>query len=155
MVPLPVNEQLLCQFAAFLAQQGLSSQTVKTYLAAIRNLQISLGFPDPRDTSSLPHLKLVLMGIRRLQSRSRANAARIRLPITFSILSGIKKVWEDAGVDHDRLLLWAAATVCFFGFFRSGEITVPSAAAFDPTIHLSWGDVAVDDPANPSVIRFF
>ena len=53
MVPLPVNEQLLCQFAAFLAQQGLSSQTVKTYLAAIRNLQISLGFPDPHDTSSL------------------------------------------------------------------------------------------------------
>ena len=47
MVPLPVNEQLLRQFAAFLAQQGLSSQTVKTYLAAIRNLQISLGFPDP------------------------------------------------------------------------------------------------------------
>ena len=98
---------------------------------------------------------LVLMGIRRLQSRSRANAARIRLPITFSILSGIKKVWEDEGVDHDRLLMWAAATVCFFGFFRSGEITVPSAAAFDPTIHLSWGDVAVDDLANPSVIRFF
>ena len=153
MVPLPVNEQLLCQFAALLAQQGLSSQTVKTYLAAICNLQISLGFPDPRDTSSLPRLKLVLMGIRRLQSRSRANAARIRLPITFSILSGIKKVWEDAGVD--RLLLWAAATVCFFGFFRSGEIPVPSTAAFDPTIHLSWGDVAVDDPANPSVIRFF
>ena len=95
------------------------------------------------------------MGIRRLQSRSRANAARIRLPITFSILSGIKKVWEDTGVDHDRLLMWAAATVCFFGFFCSGEITVPSAAAFDPTIHLSWGDVAVDDLANPSVIRFF
>ena len=128
---------------------------MKTYLAAICNLQISLGFPDPQDTSSLPRLKLVLMGIRRLQSRSRANAARIRLPITFSILSSIKKVWEDAGVDHDRLLLWAAATVCFFGFFRSGEIPVPSTAAFDPTIHLSWGDVAVDDPANPSVIRFF
>ena len=49
MVPLPVNEQLLCQFAVFLAQQGLSSQTVKTYLTAIRNLQISLGYPDPRE----------------------------------------------------------------------------------------------------------
>ena len=155
MVPLPVNEQLLCQFAAFLAQQGLSSQTVKTYLAAIRNLQISLGFPDPRDTSSLPRLKLVLMGIRRLQSRSKTNPARIRLPITFSILSGIKKVWENAGINHDRLLMWAATTVCFFGFFRSGEITIPSAAAFDPTVHLSWGDVAVDDLDNPSVIRFF
>ena len=136
MVPLPVNEQLLCQFAVFLAQQGLSSQTVKTYLTAIRNLQISLGYPDPRDTSSLPRLKLVLMGIQRLQSHSRANAARVCLPITFSILSGIKKVWEDAAVNHDHLLMCTAATVCFFEFFRSGEITVPSAAAFDPTIYL-------------------
>ena len=96
----------------------------------IRNLQISLGFPDLRDTSSLPRLKLVLMGIQHLQSHSRVNAARICLPITFSILGGIKNVWEDAGVDHNRLLMWAAATVCFFRFFRSGEITVPSAAAF-------------------------
>ena len=155
MVSLPVNEQLLCQFAAFLAQQELSSQIVKTYLTATHNLQISLGFPDPCDTSSLPHLKLVLMGIRCLQSHSRANPARIRLPITFSILSGIKKVWEDAGINHDSLLMWAAMTVCFFGFFRSGKITVPFAAAFNPTIHLSWGDVAVDNLANPSVIHFF
>ena len=138
-----------------LSSTGTVITTVKTYLAAIRNLQISLGFPDLRDTSSLPRLKFVLMGIRRLQSRSRANAARIRLPITFSILSGIKKVGEDAGVDHDHFLMWVAATVCFFGFFRSGEITVPSAAAFDPTIHLSWGDVAVDHLGNPSVIHFF
>ena len=152
MVPLPVNEQLLCQFAAFLEQQRLSSQTVKTYLAATRNLQISLGFPDPRDTSSLPTLEACLMGIQCLQTRSWANPARNRLPITLSILGGIKKVWEDVGVNHDHLLMWAAATVCFFGFFRSGEITVPSTAAFDPLLHLWWGDVAVDDLANPSVI---
>ena len=25
----------------------------------------------------------------------------------------------------------------------------------DPAIHLSWGDVAVDDLANPTIIRFF
>ena len=150
MVPLPVNEQLLCQFAVFLAQQGLSSQIVKTYLTATHNLQISLGFPDLRDTSSLPHLMLVFMGI--LQSRSRTNPARICLPITFSIL---KKVWEDVGINHDRLMMWAATTVCFISFFRSGEYTVPSAVAFDPTIYLSWGDVAVDDLANPSVICFF
>ena len=137
MVPLPVNEQLLCQFVAFLTQQGLSSQTVKTYLAATCNLQISLDFPDPHDASSLQRLKLVLMGIWCLQSHSRTNPARIRLPITFSILSGIKKVWEDVGINHDHLLMWTAATVCFFGFFCSGEITVPSAAAFNSTIHLS------------------
>ena len=64
-------------------------------------------------------------------------------------------MWEEAGINHDRLLLWAAATVCFFGFFRSGEITVPSVVAFDSSIHLSWGDVAVDNPANPSSVHFY
>ena len=98
-IPLPVNEHVLCQFAAFLAQQGLTAQTVKTYIAAIRNLQISLGFPDPRDTSSLPRLKLVLMGLRRLQSRTRANPAKIRLPITLSILRGNK---ESVGGGRDQ-----------------------------------------------------
>ena len=48
--------------------------------------------------------------------------------------------------------MWAAATVCFFGFFRSGEITVPSVAAFDTTVHLAWGDVAVDNPSKPTAI---
>ena len=66
-----------------------------------------------------------------------------------------KKVWEDAGVIHDRLLMWEAATICFFRFFCSGKITVPSAAAFDLTIHLLWDNVAVGNPANPSVICFF
>ena len=50
-------------------------------------------------------------------------------------------------------MLWAAACLCFFGFFRSGELTFPSAQGFDPTIHLSWGDVAVDNPTNPTAIR--
>ena len=31
-----------------------------------------------------------------------------------------------------------------FGFFRAGEITVPTTSAFDAATHLSWGDVAID-----------
>ena len=53
----------------------------------------------------------------------------------------------------DTMMLWVAVTSCFFSFFRSGEITAPSAAAFDPAVHLAWGDVAVDNVQNPSVIR--
>ena len=55
--PFPVTEHLQCCFAAFLADQGLTPQTVKGYLAAVRNVQVSLGLPDPRDQSSLPMLK--------------------------------------------------------------------------------------------------
>ena len=44
---------------------------------------------------------------------------------------------------------------CFFGFFRAGELTVPSASAFDPAVHLAWGDVAADENQPPSMVRVF
>ena len=57
--PFPLTEQTLCYFTSYLAERGLAPQTVKSYLAGLRNAQISLGFPDPRDQSSLPRLKRV------------------------------------------------------------------------------------------------
>ena len=44
---------------------------------------------------------------------------------------------------YEERLLWAAAAVCFFGFFRAGEITAPNTSAFDPRVHLAWGDVSI------------
>ena len=44
---------------------------------------------------------------------------------------------------YEERLLWAAAAVCFFGFFSTGEITASSASAFDPSWHLAWGDVSI------------
>ena len=50
-------------------------------------------------------------------------------------------------------MLWAAVCRCFFGFFCSGEITIPSLGVFDPRVHLSGGDVAVDNTVNPSTLQ--
>ena len=50
-------------------------------------------------------------------------------------------------------MLWAAATLCFFGFLRAGEITIPSDKGYDPTAHLSFFDIAVDNMANPSIMQ--
>jgi len=35
---------------------------------------------------------------------------------------------------------------------RAGELTVPSNQSFDPAVQLSWGNVSVDNPANPVLI---
>ena len=43
--------------------------------------------------------------------------------------------------------------MAFFGFFRSGEITVPSITGFDPTRHLKWGDVCANRTESPSLVR--
>ena len=50
-------------------------------------------------------------------------------------------------------MIWAASLVCFFGFMRSGEITIPSQTAYDPTAHLNLADVSVDDPDHPTIVQ--
>ena len=51
---------------------------------------------------------------------------------------------------------WAAMTLCFFSFFFwSGEITVPAQDEFNTQTHLSWGDIEIDNPGNPQVIRVY
>lgn len=52
-----------------------------------------------------------------------------------------------------NITMWAACCLGFFAFLRSGEFTVPSAAAFDPAIHLTAADIAIDNHTNPSLLR--
>ena len=54
----------------------------------------------------------------------------------------------------DDVILWATCSSCFFGYFRSGEITVPSARAFDKRVHLSWRDITVDRSESPTRVHF-
>lgn len=42
--PFPITEFLLCSFAAYLADNRLAPSTIKSYLAAIQNAQLLLGF---------------------------------------------------------------------------------------------------------------
>ncbi len=151
--PFPVPESFLCYFAAHLATKGLSPQTIKTYLAGIRHMQIVLGLPEPRAFSSLPRLRLVQAGIQRTYAQKATAKTRIRMPITPAILAKIHTYMRPKARDYDTIMTWAAATLCFFGFFRAGEITVPSCTTFNPSRHLAWGDVIVDNPASPQVIK--
>ena len=149
--PFPVTEHVLCCFAAFMANTGLSPQTVRSYLAAVRNMQLSMGLPDPREQSSLPVLRRVLSGIARARL-SKGTPARIRLPITAQILLQIKRALGSSS-HPDKLTLWAVCCTAFFGFFRLGELLLESPTAFNAQVNLAWGDVAVDDRANPNMVR--
>ena len=89
-----MSEELLTYFAAFLAGEGLKEQSIKTYISALRYLQITMGLPDPCDTSSLPRLRLVLTGIKRSQAEAGKQAKTPRLPLTPPILSRIRALWD-------------------------------------------------------------
>ena len=149
--PVPVTETVLLRFVAALAADGLTSSTIKCYLSGVRHLQLSCGLGDPKvgDMATLQH---ILRGIKSSQAKSGARP-RTRLPITPTILSRLRQVWERDRHDHNSIMLWAACTTCFFGFLRSGEITTPTTHTFDPAYHLTLADVSIDDPGNPKVVR--
>ncbi len=151
--PLPVTESLLCYFVAFLALKGLSPASIRLYLAAVRHMQIMQGLPEPRAMSSLPRLRLVVNGVTRSRSQGGQVPTKPRLPITTPILRKMFETLSKRPLTHDNFMLWAACSLCFFGFFRSGEITSPSKSGFQPLRHLAWGDVSIDDHSSPTLLK--
>ena len=112
-----------------------------------------MGLPEPREFSSLPRLRLIQAGIKRVHSERATVSDRVRLPITPAILCQLRDYWDTKAADQDIIMLWAASVLCFFGFFRSGEITIPTLQGFNSTRHLSWGDVSVDNSHSPKTLR--
>ena len=147
--PFPVDEKTVCCFVAALYLEGLAGSSVKSYLAAIRFSQIALGMGDPH-MSEWPRLSYVVRGFKKRASGSRA---RIRLPITPNILRQLKSVWERKEDSKDACMLWAASCLCFFGFLRMGEAVVPSNSSYDPEVHLSVGDIKINDRKKPSFLE--
>ena len=100
----------------------------------------------------MPRLEYVLSGIKQVQVRSAA-PPKPRLPITPELLAHIRSVWLKAPRQPDLIMLWAAACVGFFAFLRAAEFTVPTLQGYDPEVHLSLQDVAIDSHSSPSVVR--
>ena len=144
----PVAERTLSLFLAYLYTEGLSGNTAKTYLAGIRYTQIAMA--DPR-ISEMQQLEYTVKGFRKLSG----GKARPRLPITPVILEKLRKYWAFSSKleRYDSTMLWAVSCMCFFGFLRTGEVVVPSDTGYDPTVHLTYGDVKVDEVQKPSYVE--
>ncbi len=147
---MPASEATLCKFVAHLAEAGLRHRTIKVYLSAVRHLHVVEGERDVF-AAGLPRLQYVLQGVKRVESE-KGLEKRERLPISPDILRMLKTVWENEP-RPGASMLWAACCLGFFGFLRSGEMTVPTESGYDPGVHLSIEDIAVDDPVRPRVVR--
>ena len=147
--PIPTTEQTLCLFVAFLAEEGIAHSTVKDYLSAVRHVHIRHGLGNPFAVS-LPRLELVLRGVKRSTAGPRRQQ---RLPITLEVLSRLRDVWAPRANERGIVMLWAACCLAFFGFLRSGELTVQSVQAFDSSVHLTVSEAAVDSRQNPPLMR--
>ncbi|XP_064384103.1 uncharacterized protein LOC135333113 [Halichondria panicea] len=149
--PLPLQETHLCRYVSWLAKDNIAHTTVKSYLSALRHLQIACNFPDPM-ISTFPKLEGVIRGIKMQQARHKTSSPK-RLPITLAHLHKLRSFFASKGNEADSFMLWAAICTCFFGFMRSGEMTIPSESAFDPSSHLCFNDVSVDNIADPQVVK--
>ena len=78
---------------------------------------------------------------------------KVRLPVTPFILQQLKEVWGPTAAHRDTKMIWVACCLCFFGFLRAGEMTVPGDNNYDKAIHLSVSDMAVDDQVKPSILQ--
>ena len=144
---LPVSETMLCRFLAFLRLEGLCHQTAKSYLSAVRHLQISQGLGDPT-ISSMPQLELVLPG---MKSELAGQPAKPRLPITPATLRRIRARWDHSKEwDH---ICFGQPCAYFFGFLRAGEAVAPDNTEFDPTQHLTYADIVVDSVSKPTYLQ--
>ena len=144
--PIPAQEEVLILFVTELSQTLVYS-SVRTYLAGVRHFHVVNSTGNPLQDKL--RLQLALAGIRRWKPK----AGGTRLPITPLVLRAIKKVLDAASTDYQNILLWAACCVGFFGFMRSGEFTLTSTTAFNPTCHLSIQDVAIDSHSNPTLVQ--
>jgi len=109
-----------------------------------------MGFGDP-GLSHMPRLRQILKGIM-VDAGKQGKAPRSHLPITPAILRKMKGIWFHGSKPYKSVMLWAASTVNFFSFCRSGEITVPTEKSFDKKSHLSFEDLRADHPFHPQSI---
>ena len=107
-------------------------------MAGIRFAHTKDSLPDP--FLAAPLLHLLLPGIKRTLGLT----SHQRLPITMTLLRQIKEELARAPdyLPTDKLMLWSAFTLAFYGFLRSSEFTSPSASQFNPLVHLSTTDVS-------------
>ena len=133
--PPPASESTLELVVSHLSS-SVYYQTVKSYLAAIRSLQILAGLGDPLAST----LHLELWGIKRRQALM-APARLPRLPVTQCIILQIHLHLDLTAPDN--VMLWAAFSTAWCGFLHISEFTTP-ASGFDPSVSLSLSDLAVD-----------
>ena len=126
--------------------QTASETTVRTYLSAVRFYQIKIGLPDPSQIPC-PKLPYVLKGI---QNSPTISMQPHWLPITPDHLRAVYNVWSTPPMLYDKVMLWAAICVGFFGFLQSGEFTATPTCNSNHVI--SVADISVHSHTNPQVV---
>ena len=119
---MPTDSRTVRRFIAFQHDQNISPKTGIVYIAAIRKEHVNSGCTDPCIHDG--KLKFILKG----WCRTTKINMQIRRPITYSTLKLIKQRMrtECTLSGQDKLMLWSAFTLAYYGFLRVSEYTTTS-----------------------------
>ena len=101
--PLPLTENLLCRFVCSLADDGLAPSSIKSYISAVRHLQLAMDMDDP-DIGNMAQLEQVPKGVKR-QFVKKNPTEKQRLPMTSDLLLKMRKVWSKEPSKFDKIML--------------------------------------------------
>ena len=135
----PLTQKVLMLFVTDLTD-SLSFKSIKLYLSAIKHSNISLGFKD--SIHKMAQLHILLRGIKRTQGNKGVKAKH--QPITLPLLRYLHHYLKRSSFPtQDKVMLWSASTLAFFGFLRSSEYVTPSTKTYDKAVTLSQKDIAI------------
>jgi len=156
-----ITPALFVHFLAWLFRAMYSSNTIRSYLTAVRSWHKTNGKVDPArgaaltrtngvNTPFLPYAD-ALMAVKRHSAPPKAKYA-----VTSDQLSAIVSLCTTTVDEHRQAAnLAAATTLAWFGLLRVSEYTVPDAATFDATRHATRADVTFAPTTGTDTPLFF
>jgi len=122
----------------------VSAGTISAYLAGIRSLHRVRGLEEPKLKSGLT--KMVLAGKKNRDSVAAVSSVKkVDLPVTINLLKLVKEKLRRSKLKvAEQRLIWAVATVAFYGSFRIHEILAKHESFFDPCCTLLAKNVVVN-----------
>ena len=112
----PITAKSAILFAAYLGSERFSVSTIASYMATLRHFCVVSDPNCPLPSLHSPYLKVLLRGYKRIQAQP--TSARIRLPITDSLMRRIKAQLSLPPTSFLKMLIWAHAQWVSLGFFR-------------------------------------
>ena len=107
-------------------------------MAAINYFSHTKGYTP--NINKFHRLYLLLRGIKRTQGKKFTKQKRA--PITPAILRNINSnLFNSSKIYEDKIMLWTAILVAFFGFLRISEYTAIYKTKYDPATTLLYEDV--------------
>ena len=140
---LPLSESQLLIFIGWLIERNLSSKTIESYLAAIRQQYLQEGL-DPKSIRSTLINQVVKGRAHQNLDKPSKHEPKFRLPITPTILKLIKIFLARQPLNNqEKLLIWSICTLSFHGSFRIHEILCNNSSAYNPYNSLLRQDIKI------------